>query len=65
MNKMSEYGLPVDNVTTNGGFYLWSGQETDARGAYVRVFFSVYTDWLSNDYRDISYPNLWAVCVGE
>ena len=65
MNKMSQYGLPVDNVTTYGGFVLWSGQETDARNAHVREFASVGTLWYSDANRDGSFPGLWAVCVGE
>ena len=65
MNKMSQYGLPVDNVTTYGGFYLWSGQETDASYAHQRVFESMGTSWGSNGGRGGSGPILWAVCVGE
>ena len=65
MNKMSQYGLPVDSITTYGGFNLWSGQETDARDAHGREFGSVGTLWGSDAGRDGSPPNLWAVCVGE
>ena len=65
MNKMSQYGLPVDNITTYGFFGLWSGQETDARYAHGRVFTSVNTAWYSYGGRDLSGPYLWAVCVGE
>ncbi len=65
MNKMSQYGLPVDNVTTYGGFGLWSGQETDARNAHGREFTSVLTIWGSNANRVYSGPYFWAVCVGE
>ncbi len=65
MNKVSQYGLPVDNVTTYGGFNLWSGQEADARNAHARVFGSVDTVWTSSGNRDLSNPTIWAVCVGE
>ena len=66
MNKMSQYGLPVDNITIYGVFLMWSsGQETDARDAHAYTFYSDATGWDSYGGRDGSAPYLWAVCVGE
>ena len=65
-DKASSYGIPLtDFGGGDSGFLLWSGQETDARHAHARGFYSVYTGWGSNGYRDDSTPTLWAVCVGE
>ena len=65
-DKASTYGIPLyDYGDGISGFILWSGQETDARGAHDRAFFSTNTYWFSNVYRDNSNPVLWAVCVGE
>ncbi len=65
--KASSYGITL--TPTGGpygnGFFLWSGQETDARLAHEREFYSVRTAWASNANRDYSLPYLWAVCVGE
>ena len=65
--KAKSYGItltPLGDPYGNG-FCLWSGQETDARNAHGREFFSVDTGWISYAHRDGSYPYLWAVCVGE
>ena len=65
-DKASSYGIPLtDFGGGDSGFALWSGQETDARYAHEREFYSVGTSWVSNGYRDRSRPGLWAVCVGE
>ena len=65
-DKASSYGIPLtDFGGGDSGFRLWSGQETDARYAHVREFFSVFTIWYSSGNRYYSHPNLWAVCVGE
>ena len=65
-DKASSYGIPLtDFGGGDSGFDLWSGQETDARYAHVRVFASVGTSWYSDGGRDGSHPSLWAVCVGE
>ena len=65
-DKASSYGIPLTDLGGGiSGFYLWSGQETDARYAHGRVFVSVGTYWISDGGRDYSGPNLWAVCVGE
>ena len=65
-DKASSYGIPLtDFGGGDSGFALWSGQETDARYAHERVFYSVYTSWGSAGYRDHSTPYLCAVCVGE
>lgn len=65
-DKASSYGLPLtDFGGGDSGFLLWSGQETGARYAHVRGFYSVDTLWSSYGYRDNSGPALWAVCVGE
>lgn len=66
MNKMSQYGLPVDNITIYGVFLMWSsGQETDARDAHAYTFYSDATGWFSDAGRDGTASYLWAVCVGE
>ena len=66
-DKASSYGIPLTPVggPYGNGFHLWSGQETDARNAHGRGFYSVGTNWFSNGNRDDSDPGLWAVCVGE
>ena len=66
-DKASSYGIPLTYIggSYGNGFGLWSGQETDARVAHDRAFGSVYTYWASYADRDGSYPDLWAVCVGE
>ena len=65
-DKASSYGIPLtDFGGGDSGFYLWSGQETDARYAHERVFISVDTYWVSHGTRGNSGPFLWAVCVGE
>ena len=65
-DKASSYGIPLTDFGGGiSGFALWSGQETDARHAHDRVFYSVDTTWLSYGGRDDTYPNLLAVCVGE
>ena len=66
-DKASSYGIPL--IYLGGGlgnaFSLWSGQETDARLAHARAFYSVYTLWGSGGDRNPSTPQFWAVCVGE
>ena len=65
-DKASSYGIPLTDLGGGySGFALWSGQETDARDAHAREFYSVRTIWGSNGGRDLSDPSLWAVCVGE
>ena len=65
-DKASSYGFTLTDLGGGiSGFYLWSGQETDARDAHARAFGSVGTGWLSNGDRDGSVPGFWAVCVGE
>ena len=65
-DKASSYGIPLTDMGGGiSGFYLWSGQETDARYAHARGFTSVGTFWGSNGGRDASLPLFWAVCVGE
>ena len=64
-DKASSYGIPLYEEGGISGFYLWSGQETDAGYAHVREFYSVYTRWYSGGGRYASTPSLWAVCVGE
>ena len=65
-DKASSYGIPLTDFGGGvSGFALWSGQETDARSAHLRDFYSVYTHWSSYAYRGSSGPSLWAVCVGE
>ena len=65
-DKASSYGIPLTDAGGGiSGFNLWSGQETDARYAHVRGFYSVSTGWSSDGDRDGSVPGFWAVCVGE
>ena len=65
-DKASSYGIPLTDVGGEvSGFFLWSGQETDASFAHARGFLAVLTYWGSIADRDDSYPYLWAVCVGE
>ena len=64
-DKASSYGFTLTDIGGVSGFYLWSGQELDARFAHVRAFCSVSPCWGSNGGRGGSYPYLWAVCVGE
>ena len=65
-DKASSYGIPITDLDGGySGFALWSGQETDARYAHARGFYSVDTYWSSGGTRDTSGLGLWAVCVGE
>ena len=65
-DKASSYGIPLTDLGGGiSGFNLWSGQETDARDAHARGFYSVNTGWASDGNRDGSGPSFWAVCVGE
>ena len=66
-DKASSYGIPINDFSDGiNGFYLWSGQETDASDAHGRAFASVYTLWFSNGVDRNDYaPYLLAVCVGE
>ena len=67
-DKASSYGLPLSHVGGSYGanrFFLWSSQETDTRDAHTRVFYSAATSWYSDGDRDLSYPIIFPVCVGE
>ena len=44
-------------------FYLWSGEESSSRYAYTRDFFTTYSRWYDDGYRNYSHGQ--AVCLGE
>ena len=64
-DKASSYGIPLTDLGGYSAFVLWSGQETDASYAHIRVFTSGSTYCPSLGGRAVSGPHLWAVCVGE